>query len=1024
MSDFFKQTMTCYSSNSFNALSKKCVENIASQSHEAKTYFAYPSNEAKEFFIQSFLSKNLSIFGIRFITIQQFIHLILKICHKTDLLFPSHYELMFFLEEKITLLLNSNDEIAKPLKDYIQNEPERIIPLASNLSHVFLDYMLYGKDALAEWGAKQGWQQYLFKQVKDTWVNIIDAIEDCPPPPFPLSLHIFCVDQIPKIYLDFIEKLKDHISFHFYLFSPSPLFWGDLISRKKSAYLDSLFQKQKVSLDERLEFARLADENHPLLAHFVDAGKPLYLYFSETKMDEEYKDIKLQSDLSYIQKAILHQIKPETPPFKDETFSIHSCPSLLREIEVLITNILSTLQKFPDLTPSDITVLAPDIDIYYPFIAYLFADKNLPFSFTVSNLQKTKHNPCLDALKQLFSLIGSRFEKDDILKLFKTSFFGRRCQIGSDDIQILEKIISYTGIRWGFNTSSKGQILDKQDPCPHGLFEKGFSHILDLISEQDSPIEFSQTESIGDLIFLIKSLHDDVSEIKSKSRTLHEWVDLSISFAEKYLWIDEEEEFFKELRKISSLSKTSTFKYSFESFNRLYLEIFSKKGAKESTYEKPIITFSSMESTPPINKTLFFIGLDEENYPKKETIRSLNELTKHPLYEKKQSFSAKARFYLLRAIISSKEALFFSFTSNNPKDGRARNHSPLLEEIIHALKLPIPKKHPFTPYAPSYFAKPHLLQNHFDLYHASTLPFAPPFSFTKTTHEELEKITIDIKELSLLSHSPSAFFFNLSANMYENKFLTPTSMDDSEFVLSYLDRAIITKKQIKEEKTDLSHLTKTNKLPTALFEKAAKKELFFNINEEKSLLKTLFHTPDPYITLQLDPNIFEPLTKDQTTFLPAIFFHMANKTYQIKGSIPNLTEKGFISFKKSTPSEIWKVLPSLIILSFLQTSIPARITFLNEGEIKDFDKERLKKLLPALLSYYNKALDDISPLIPEAVNEYQSKNTIAFAALKDKLLNRFSDPYLEKKDAKNYLHFESELKELISVFEGDEDARV
>lgn len=1025
MSDFDKETITSYSSNSFNALTQKCVDNILGQSHKGKTYLAYPSNEAKDFFIQEVLKKNSSLFGIRFITLQQFIHLILKICTKKDLLFPSHYELMFFIEEKITSMLTNSDPAFAPLKEYVQNDPKRIISLASNLSHVFLDYMLYGKEALPQWEKQGSWQAHLFKEVKVLWVNIIDMIDSCPPPPFKMTLHIFGIDQIPKLYLDFIDKLSKHIDFHFYFFSPSPLFWGDLISRKKSAYLDSLFKIQKVSLDERLEFARFADQNHPLLAHFCQAGKPLYLYLSEKKNTDDFKDIEMKSDLTYIQKALLYQIKPETPPFDDGTFAMHSAPSLYREVQVLIANILETLQKFPHLNPRDIHVLAPDIDLYYPFIAHHFADQSLPFSYTISNLFKTHHSPSLYALKTLFSLIDSRFEKDDILKLFNSPFFQRRAQIGPDDIHTLEKIISYTGIRWGFNATSKAQVLGKDDPCKYGLFDKGFEHILDLISDKDSPIEFSQAESIGDIIFLIKSLHEDIETIKKSSRTLHEWVDLSINFAEKYLWIDEEGEFFfKELRKISPLSQTSSFKYTFESFSRLYKEIFSKKGARETTYEKPFITFSSMEQTPPMDKTLFFIGLDEESYPKRETIRSLNELSKQPNFEKKPSPSIRARFYLLRAICASKHVISFSFSSNNPKDGRARNHSPLLEEIIHALKLSAPQAHPFTPYAPVYFAKPHLLKKHHDLFLASQKPWKPPLEFAATYHEEKEKELIKIKDLNLLTRSPSAFFFNLSAKLFESKFESPTSIDDSEFILSYLDRAIITKRKVKEERLDFSDLTKTNRLPTAIFEKAARKELTFNITEEQELLKQTFATPAPYFDLHLDANIFEPLKKDDTTFMPAVFTHQNGKSYQIEGVISSITEKGFVSFKKPSVAEIWKHLPALIIISFLPSSIPARINFLSYGEIRVFDKQKLQKLLSPLLTYYEKAKDSISPLIPEAVEQYESKNQIAFKELKAKLLSRFEDPYLEKKEAADYTHFESELKSLSALFKGDFDAKL
>ena len=234
MNDFYKNPFSSYVSNSFINLSDKCIEKLLRESHTTKTYLAYPSNEVKDFFTQSFIKKHSSIFGIRFITVQQFIHLILKICYKKDLCFPSHYELMFFLEERISALLTSDDECILALKEYVADKPERIIALSSNLSHIFLDYMLYGKGALPAWLNKDSWQTRLYQDVSKKWVSIISAMDLCPPPPFPISLHIFGVDEIPALYLSFIEKLSSHLSFSFYFLSPSPVFWGDLISRKKA----------------------------------------------------------------------------------------------------------------------------------------------------------------------------------------------------------------------------------------------------------------------------------------------------------------------------------------------------------------------------------------------------------------------------------------------------------------------------------------------------------------------------------------------------------------------------------------------------------------------------------------------------------------------------------------------------------------------------------------------------------------------------------------------------------------------
>jgi exonuclease V gamma subunit len=1025
MTNFFKRPFQSYASNSFKNLEEKCIGNILKQTPSTKTYLAYPSNEGKDYFIQSLLDKNLSVFGIRFITIQQFIHLSLKICYQKDLLFPSHYELMFFLEEKITCLINSNDTNANLLKEYIDGKLEKIISLSSNLSHVFLEYMLYGKNALPKWLEKGGWQQTLFEQVSKKWTCITKAIENIPPPPFPITLHLFGVDQIPPLYLECMEKLSSHFSFYFYFLSPSPLFWGDLISRKKGAYLDKILQKKGVCLEQRLDLLNFSKQSHPLLSHFSDAAKPLYNYLLEQNYEDDYVDIEMTSDLTYVQKSILYQVKPVCPPFEDGSLTLHKCPSLFREIEVVLSNILTTLKNHPHLNPKDIVILAPDIDIYFPFIAYHFANNNFPFAYTISNLKKIRHSESLNAIYQLFSLIDSRFEKDEVIKLFKSPFFQKKSQIDKEEIDILEKIILHTGIRWGFDSKSKEYALENSSAHPFGLFEKGFSHILDLLTCKDSPIEFSIAESIGDIIFLVKSLYRDTFFFKEEKKTLRDWIDKTMDLSNKYLTIEEEGEFFfKELKKISTLSKHSDFLYSFQSFKRIYSEIFFAKGAIEKTYSKPFLTFSSIENSPPISKVLFFIGLDEESFPKKETIRSLNELISYPNYDIKPSHCKKARYYLLKAITSCSTSISFSYTSNSPLDGRERNLSPLIEEMRHALCLKKPFEHPFIPYSLKYFTKNHVLEKNYNLYISSKEPFSPPFSFEKETKEEEKNKTITCKQLHTLTKSPSQFFYNFSANLYENKNFSPTVFDDSEFILSYLDKAIIKRMKVKEQTPCFKELMSINKLPGGIFEKAATKELSDEIFLEKELYKLHFGKINPYFSFILDPHIKKSFQKDLVTFFPAITINAFNKNYTIKGELLNLTEKGLVCLKKPSPSEKWKFLPYLILLSHLNSDIATNIYYIVAGEIEYFDKEKLKPLLIPLLSYYEKALENISPLVPEAIDEYLDKNSFIFSSLKEKLLAKFKDPYLEKGQTADYSHFEEELIALSSVLKGDQNARV
>lgn len=1012
-----KGSFTCYTSNSFKNLRKKCNDQIASSPLTDKTYLATPSNETKNFFIEESRKEHSHVFGIRFITIQQFIHLTLKISYKKNLSFPSHYELMYFLEEQITVLLQSDQEIALPLKEYVEESQMRISSLASTLSHVFLDYLLYGKEVLPSWLEKNLWQQFLFKKVTNRWTSIIDAIEKCPEPPFTVHLHIFCVDHIAELYLQFFEKLQKHFHFHLYFFSPSPLFWGDVISEKKQAYIDALFQKKGVSLEKRLNFSQMAKNSNALLSHFCDYGKHLYLHLHEKEIEEDYKDIEIENNLTYIQKCLVYQVHSEKPPLEDSSFRMINAPTILREVEIVLSSIDQFLLENKDLHPSDIAVLAPNIDLYYPYISFLLAKSEKPYSYTISNLSAIKHNEEMKSLHLLFSLIESRFEKEQLIKLFSCPLFQRRNQLGSQELAMLEKIISFTNIRFGFNQESKSLSLESDSCCSFGLFDKGFSHILTLLAQKNSPIEFSQSECIGDVISIIEDLYADISSFKAEKRTLQSWVQLSVHFANKYLYLQNAENiFFKEIKKITPLSKTSSFLYCFDSFKKIYQEIFAKKGAIEKTYEKPVITFSTIEDSPPNNKVLFFIGLDEEAFPKKETHRSLHELKDLQGYQKHTSNTKMMRYYILKAIFSTKKSIYFSYCSKHHTDGSAKNPSLLLTELIHALKLDPPEVHPISSFHPSYFTKEHCDEKGYNLCQHNSQKTMLQLQ-TTIEHQNEEIISVECNHLRLLFSAPSQFFYNLATNVYENTKHTNTSIDDAEFTLSYLDRAIFKQDKLFDDELHFEDLVAQNKLPCALFEKAATKEIKTAIEHEKHLIRRHISKENPYFSVTLSKYIDKIFEKDSTIFCPAISIKANEKTYIIEGSLQNISKQGLLCFKKKSPQAIWKLLPSLILLSNIDIEVATNIIFLESGETIEFSRMNLQKIASSMLAYYEKALQHESPLIPEAIDQYLKENSINFTALQTKITEHFPNPYLKRAKPAHFLFFNEELTALTSIIE-------
>ena len=70
--------------------------------------------------------------------------------------------------------------------------------------------------------------------------------------------------------------------------------------------------------------------------------------------------------------------------FEQEQGSIqlHLAPTRRREVQILYHNLLHLMQQHPSLSPSEVIVMAPQIDEYVPYIQSLFGSQRKFFGFS------------------------------------------------------------------------------------------------------------------------------------------------------------------------------------------------------------------------------------------------------------------------------------------------------------------------------------------------------------------------------------------------------------------------------------------------------------------------------------------------------------------------------------------------------------------------------------------------------------------------------------------------------------------
>jgi exodeoxyribonuclease V gamma subunit len=374
-----------------------------------------------------------------------------------------------------------------------------------------------------------------------------------------------------------------------------------------------------------------------------------------------------------------------------------------------------------------------------------------------------------------------------------------------------------------------------------------------------------------------------------------------------------------------------------------------------------VIQFSNLSEVINTNpKVIFLLGLDEDSFPRKKIVRSLNELKGCVGADHLPENAEKDRFYFLEAILSAKEKLIISYTGLSETDGKPLAASLCVQELIRNFTSNPIQKHPSL----SFYPKP---KQEFTL------------SLAKAVETPLE---IDIRHLIELTKHPIRFYCNRILGIFLEK---PVEKESREFFLSYLDKSLAKEAYLKQSEDELfESWEKKNLLPTALFKESAKLELLEELKELHLGFKNFELEKNDFFSIYFDPACKEPTFLDNSRFIhPAIQITLDDgKTFTLSGKLPNLSKKGIYLHKNFSLAELWKHLPHLAILNKIDS--PAKPLLL-------FGKDFLTKTSPfpltTLIEYYLEASKAPSPLLPDQIEKLLKKKLFSPVSF-------FDDPYL------------------------------
>ncbi len=264
----------------------------------------------------------------------------------------------------------------------------------------------------------------------------------------PRRLILFGFSSLPPVYLDIFFALGRLSEVHLFYCNPCSDYWGD--------------QYRLGSLQPGIGPGGVL---HPLLAAWGRQGRHFFETVATLEVDsysENFVPATGNSLLARLQNQILRlELPGERNELEagDDSLQIHRCHTRRREVEVIYDAILAALDRNPDLTCEDIFILAPDIELYAPYIEALFGGADRPVRVSgrpplpcnlVSGRRRLKL-PVIAAFIGILRLLPGRTPAGEVFDIFCSEVVCRRFGVEPEALGRLFSWLGKAGVSWGLD---------------------------------------------------------------------------------------------------------------------------------------------------------------------------------------------------------------------------------------------------------------------------------------------------------------------------------------------------------------------------------------------------------------------------------------------------------------------------------------------------------------------------------------------------------------------------------------------
>lgn len=538
-------------------------------------------------------------------------------------------------------------------------------------------------------------------------------------------LHLFGISHLAPAELAPLRAVGQLRPVILYVPDPCREFWAGL--RGEREQLRELARTTDFSAASEQHFLQMG---HPLLAAWGRMGQHFMLALQNVddaiamdvrhwqddrpQPDEGHGLLqRLQESLRQLDPALIDPLRGGTDAaLVDRSLRVHLCHTRLRELEVLRDALLAELAERPDLKPSDIVVMAPDIAAYVPLLPAVFGEAGHhhgPLPYHLADVAVARTHPLLDAFSRLLSVPESRLTAPELLDLMQVPEVARALGLGEGDLETLARWLrqgrvawaldgafrEHFGVpgidehtfAWGMDRLLAGYVLGDADTGEHGWsLPDGELWPVEGVHGPQAAI----LGALDRLLLALAELHRDASEPRSASA----WASRLERLLDTLFRIDprdrEAVEALSLLRRFLQATKVETADCGLDPLLEFSVvrEVLRERLVAAPERQRFLlggVTFCGMVPQRAIPfRVIAVLGLNDGEFPRSPGDAGLDLMQRHRRLGDRDVRSDD-RYLFLETVMAARQVLHLSYLGEGVRDGKPRNPAAPLAELLQCL---------------------------------------------------------------------------------------------------------------------------------------------------------------------------------------------------------------------------------------------------------------------------------------------------------------------------------------------------